>query len=126
LKRILSFLLVGFVLVGTLLLAAPNRTSAVLSDSLLSFQQSESLVPVIVELSEPALLDHPVLVETKFFQSSDREDQNEECQALQQQLIRSQQQWLVNLQRKPISFFYRSSCQYVGNFVNLWVKGFDF
>jgi len=125
LNRILSFLLVGFVLVGSLLLAAPNSTSAVLSDSLLSFQRSESLVPVIVELSEPALLDHPVLVETKFFQQSDREDQKEELHALQQQLIRSQQQWLVNLQRKPISFFYRSSCQYVGNFVNLWVKGSD-
>lgn len=124
-NRIFSFLLVGLIFFGSVFFIKPVDVSAVLSDSLLSYLRSDGLVPVIVELSQPGLLDNPYVIQSHYFQKIHLDEEKKELHTLQQQLQESQEQWLINLQRKPISFFYRSSCQYIGNFVNLWVKGSD-
>jgi len=83
------------------------------------------LVPVIVELKEPGLLDQPLLQKTQYFLKNKATSMDAELLVLYNALVKSQQKWVVSLQNQPISFFYRSSCQYVGNFVNLYVKGTD-
>ncbi|MDD4664132.1 MAG: S8 family serine peptidase, partial [Caldisericia bacterium] len=82
-------------------------------------------MPVIVELKEPGLLDQPLLQKTQYFQKNKATSMDADLLVLYNALIKSQQKWIVSLQSQPISFFYRSSCQYVGNLINLYVKGTD-
>lgn len=124
-NRIIALLLVWFVLLPVLLLQHPMKASAVLSDTLLAYTTSPSLIPVIVELKEPGLIDHPLIQKTRYFGKGQDSARDVDLPALHQALIDYQQQWIISLQNQPISFFYRASCQYIGNFVFLYIKGTD-
>ena len=123
--RTLSFWLIWFVLTPFLLWQQPKTVSAVLSESLQAYSASSSLVPVMVELKSPGLLDNPLFQTTGYFSRQEDSKSDSDIKAMRQALIQSQQDWIAVLQSKPISFFYRSSCQYVGNIINLYVKGTD-
>lgn len=124
LKTIVLILLVMLnIIVFSWIPIYPAQASAVLFKSIQPYCNSELLVPVIVELKPVCLIDHPFLQQSKYFQQSNEPNQSNYISHLLRQVVLSQKNWIKNLRKKPISFMSLSSCQYVGNYLFMYVKG---